>query len=224
MTLGLDRGFSIVSRVFGTSELEGIVRELGAHSIHRSRAGARHLLSVPAIATVARDSRLIGLAAAVLGCAPVPFGAMLFDKSPESNWLVAWHQDTALPLLERRDVAGWGPWSEKAGVIYAHAPANALASVIAIRLHLDDSTAENGPLRVLPGTHALGVLSDRQIQDPSKRIEPVECTVDRGGVVVIRPLLVHASSKVIAAAPRRVLHFQYAASKDFEQCLRLRAA
>jgi ectoine hydroxylase-related dioxygenase (phytanoyl-CoA dioxygenase family) len=173
---------------------------------------------------VARDSRLIELATEVLGCAPLPFGATLFDKSPESNWLVVWHQDTALPLLERRDVPGWGPWSEKAGVLYAHAPADALASIVAIRLHVDDSTAANGPLRVLPGTHALGVLSDRQIQDAAKRIEPVECTVDRGGLLIVRPLLVHASSKVIAPASRRVLHFQYAASKDFEHGLRLHAA
>lgn len=102
----MDSGFSIVPQVFSTTEIGELVREL-THPIRRSRAGARHLLSVPAIAAVARDSRLIELAADVLGCTPLPFGATLFDKSPEANWLVVWHQDTALPLLERRDVAGW---------------------------------------------------------------------------------------------------------------------
>lgn len=220
----MDSGFSIVPQVFSTAEIGELVRELGTHPIRRSRAGARHLLSVPAIAAVARDSRLIELAAGVLGRAPMPFGATLFDKSPEANWLVVWHQDTALPLLERRDVAGWGPWSEKAGVTYAHAPADALASVVAIRLHLDDSTEENGPLRVLPGTHQLGVLSDEQIRSAARDIRPVSCTVERGGVLVMRPLLVHTSSKVVAPVPRRVLHFEYAASKMFENGLRLRAA
>jgi ectoine hydroxylase-related dioxygenase (phytanoyl-CoA dioxygenase family) len=218
-----ESGFSIVPQVFGASELDELMRELDTHSIQRSRAGARHLLSVPAIAAVARDARLINLATEVLGCAPVPFGATLFDKSPEANWLVTWHQDRALPLLERREVPGWGPWSEKGGVIYAHAPADVLACVVAIRLHLDDSTEENGPLRVLPGTHRLGVLSDVEIHDAAQRIEPVVCTVDRGGVIIMRPLVVHASSKVTAPAPRRVLHFEYAASEVLQHGLRLHA-
>jgi hypothetical protein len=103
---------------------------------------------------------LISLAARTLDSEPVPFGATLFDKSSNANWLVAWHQDRALPLVERREAAGWGPWSQKGGVVYANAPATALAKVVALRVHLDDSTAENGPLRVLPGTHTLGVLSN----------------------------------------------------------------
>jgi ectoine hydroxylase-related dioxygenase (phytanoyl-CoA dioxygenase family) len=217
-------GFSIVSGVFEGAELDGIARELDAASLQRSRAGARHLLALPAIAAVARDPRLLGLAAQVLGRDPVPFGATLFDKSSKANWLVVWHQDTALPLFERRDVAGWGPWSQKGDVTYAHAPAGALSQVVVLRLHLDASTADNGPLRVLPGTHDLGVLSDQQIHAAAQRIGSVTCTVGRGGVLVMRPLLVHASSKVAAAAPRRVLHFEYAALRVFGSGLQLRAA
>jgi len=88
-------------------------------------------------------------------------------------------------------------------------------------VHLDDSTAENGPLRVLPGTHTLGVLSDAQIDDAVRRIEPVMCTVERGGVIVMRPLTLHASSKVTAAASRRVLHVEYVAA-TFDEGPRLR--
>ena len=71
----------------------------------------------------------------------MPFRATLFDKSPKSNWLVVWHQDTALTICERIDAAGWGPWSTKAGVLYAHAPAAALERVVALRVCLDDSTS-----------------------------------------------------------------------------------
>jgi len=220
----MNAGFSIVPEVLGTSEVDHLVSELERCSIHRSRAGARHLLSVPMILALAHEPRLIALAAGVLGPEPVPFGATLFDKSAHSNWLVAWHQDTALPLRERRDVKGWGPWSKKEGVVYAHAPADALAGVVALRLHLDDSTLENGPLRVLPGTHALGVLSDDQLHEVAQRIQPVACRVGRGGVLIMRPLLVHASSKVGGDAPRRVLHFTYAASQVFGHGLYLRAA
>ena len=214
-------GFAIVPGVFDNREIDTISHDLEGERLRRSRAGARHLLSVPAVARLVSDPRLITLAAEVLGCEPVPFGATLFDKSAEANWLVVWHQDTALPLDERRETADWGPWSEKAGVIYAHAPATALSKVVALRVHLDDSTPENGPLRVLPGTHTLGVLSDAQIQDAARRVEPVTCTIEQGGVIVMRPLIVHASSKVTVAAARKVLHFEYSAATTFDEGLRL---
>jgi hypothetical protein len=122
----MDSGFAIVPGVFDSREVDAILRELEGETLRRSRAGARHLISVPVIAALARDPRLISLAARTLDSEPVPFGATLFDKSSNANWLVAWHQDRALPLVERRDSAGWGPWSQKDGVVYANAPATAL--------------------------------------------------------------------------------------------------
>src|SRR5439155_16100641 len=138
--------------------------------------------------------------------------ATVFNKSPTSNWLVVWHQDTALPLVKRIDVAGWGPWSIKSGVTYAHAPATALERILALRIHLDDSTSENGPLRVLPATHQAGVLDDDEIEDRVRRIPAVECVVQRGSVLAMKPLLVHSSSKSRGIIPRRVLDIEYAAS------------
>jgi len=164
------------------------------------------------------------LAEEILGVGTIPFRATLFDKSPTSNWLVVWHQDTALPLLKRRDVPGWGPWSIKDGVNYAHAPAAALDQVLALRLHLDDSSAENGPLRVLPATHTLGVLDDNELHELSTRIAGVDCLVPRGGIIAMRPLVVHASSKSQSKAPRRVLHIEYAASTAIAQGLDLAIA
>ena len=170
---------------------------------------------------MARDPRLLQIASDALGGAAFPFKATLFDKSRNMNWLVVWHQDTALPLKARRDVPGWGPWSIKAGVLHAHAPARALSRVVALRLHLDDSTSRNGPLKVLPGTHVLGVLPDAQILQLSTTHHSVECLVPRGGVITMRPLLVHSSSKVVSAAPRRVVHVEYATSSDLGDAVEL---
>jgi ectoine hydroxylase-related dioxygenase (phytanoyl-CoA dioxygenase family) len=159
---------------------------------------------------LSEDVSVFGLAKRVLGENALPFRATLFDKSERSNWLVVWHQDTALPLREMRDVSGWGPWSVKEGVLCAHAPARALEQVIAIRVHLDDSNEDNGALKFFPGTHTLGVLSDDQIHQISSSTTPVECHVKAGGVLLMRPLLVHASSKTRSARRRRVLHIEYA--------------
>jgi ectoine hydroxylase-related dioxygenase (phytanoyl-CoA dioxygenase family) len=215
-------GFTIWPGVVSEREVSDLIATLAATG--RSRAGVRHIMAHPAVTEVASDPRLVALAQGVVGASARPYRATLFEKSGTSNWLVVWHQDTALPLRSRADLPGWGPWSRKAGVLYAHAPAAALERVVALRLHLDDSTSENGPLRVLPGTHTMGVLSDTELQALAKRIAPRECTVGRGGIICMRPLLVHASSKSTVSAPRRVLHIEYSPSLQLEGELELDVA
>jgi ectoine hydroxylase-related dioxygenase (phytanoyl-CoA dioxygenase family) len=217
-------GFAILNKVISDREIDALQATLEQSGLPRTRAGMRHAMRDPDVASLARDVRLMELAQNVLGNGAIPFRATLFDKSPVSNWLVVWHQDTALPLLERRDVPGWGPWSIKDGVNYAHAPAAALEQVLALRLHLDDSSSENGPLRVLPATHTLGVLDDHELHELSTRIAGVDCLVPRGGIIAMRPLVVHASSKSQSKAPRRVLHIEYAASLVMDQGLDLAMA
>ena len=157
----ISKGFAIVHEVLGRNDIDTLIAELSSAELPRSRAGIRHAMKLPAVAAIARDPRLMGIARETLGRNAFPFRATLFDKSPTANWLVVWHQDTALPVRERREAPGWGPWSVKDGVIYAHAPESALSQMLALRVHLDDSTAENGPLRVLPGTHTLGCSQTR---------------------------------------------------------------
>jgi ectoine hydroxylase-related dioxygenase (phytanoyl-CoA dioxygenase family) len=218
------QGFAILPRVVTPDEIQRLNECLARNPLPRSRAGMRHALRRPDVLAMANDSRMVGIAREILGCEPFPFRATLFDKSPVSNWLVVWHQDTALPLRERRDIFEWGPWSVKDGVIYAHAPARALSTVVALRLHLDDSCLENGPLRVLPCTHIMGVLNDDDLHRLSTKIAPVDCLASRGGVLAMRPLLVHASSKSRSTMPRRVLHIEYAASAKFAEGLELAAS
>jgi ectoine hydroxylase-related dioxygenase (phytanoyl-CoA dioxygenase family) len=184
----------------------------------------RHLLAVPTISELAWGSQLIGLVRNVLGQDAFPFRATLFDKSPQSNWLIAWHQDTALPIQAKRDLVGWGPWSLKQGIHYAHAPTGVLSQMLALRIHLDDSTASNGPLRILPGTHLMGVMDDDTVHDLATKITPVDCIASRGSVIAMRPLTVHASSKSLTEAPRRVLHIEYAASASIAEPLALAVA
>jgi ectoine hydroxylase-related dioxygenase (phytanoyl-CoA dioxygenase family) len=217
-------GFAIIPNVLPEREIADLQAMLDQSKLPRSRAGIRHAMKNASVASLARDPRLIAMAQDVLGSAALPFRATLFDKSPTSNWLVVWHQDTALPLRERRETAGWGPWSIKDGVNYAHAPAGALEQVLALRLHLDDSIAENGPLRVLPGTHTRGVLSDDELHELSTQIPAIVCLVPRGGVLAMRPLVVHASSKSLSDAPRRVLHIEYAVSSAIADGLELATA
>ena len=208
-----DLGYEIVPDCLTDRECDSLAAALSG--VMRTRAGARHLMRVAEVAALARDSRLKRVSRAWLGTEPIPFRITLFEKSVATNRLIPWHQDTALPVVERVDAAGWGPWSEKAGAIYAHAPAAALERVIALRIHLDASEADNGPLRVVPGSHAIGVLTDDAVRGIVAGRDHVECCVPRGGVIAMRPLVVHASSKCACDRPRRVLHIEYADCLQF---------
>lgn len=190
----------------------------------------------------------MAIARCVVGPGAVPYRATLLSKTMASNWLVAWHQETALPLESRFDATGarlrsfrasawhppsssptaseggWGPWSVKEAIHYAHAPTWALERIVALRIHLDPSTAENGPLKLIPGTHRLGVLTDEEVACVAREGRAEECVVGKGGVLAMRPLLIHASSKLRASAPRRVLHIEYAASLELAPGIRLAMA
>jgi ectoine hydroxylase-related dioxygenase (phytanoyl-CoA dioxygenase family) len=221
----IDRsGFWIEDEVFSDRECDDLIEAAPSGLQGRGRAGARHLMAVPAIEAAAKDERLLRIARLALGGGAVPFRATLFDKSAMANWLVVWHQDTALPLESRNNSTEWGPWSLKAGVLYAHAPAWALSRVIALRISLDASTSENGPLRVIPGSHLAGVLSDDDILGLARTRENMEVLVPRGGVLAMRPLLVHSSSKARSGEPRRVLHIEYANALELKPGLRLAIA
>ena len=216
-TLNLENDGFAVPAVLAHAEIDALLEALGRTPLTRSRAGIRHAMRNSAVASVATDQRLLGLASSLLRAQAIPYRATLFDKSPNSNWLVVWHQDTALPQRAQKEIPGWGPWSIKAGIHYAHAPAHALKEMVTLRLHIDDSISENGPLRVLPGTHTQGVFSDEQIYSLSEQIQPVDCIASTGGVVAMRPLLVHASSKSKSDQRRRVLHIEYTSAESFDR-------
>jgi len=217
-------GFWIEENILSERECDDLIKSISLNLRGRSRAGARHLMSVPAVEAIAKDERLLRIARRALGAVAIPFRATLFDKSARANWLVVWHQDTALPLTSRIDSTEWGPWSMKAGIRYAHAPAWALSRVLALRIHLDESNAENGPLRVIPGSHLEGVLSDDEILELARKTKKEECAVSRGGVLAMRPLLIHSSSKARAGEPRRVLHLEYADALELGPGLKLAIA
>jgi ectoine hydroxylase-related dioxygenase (phytanoyl-CoA dioxygenase family) len=214
-------GFTIFPSILSAGEMDKLNLDLEKSALARSKAGIRHALRHEAIRKLAADPRLLNIARDVTGHEATAFRATLFDKSSQANWLVVWHQDTALPLRKRRDTPGWGPWSVKDGVTYAHAPASALSKVLALRVHLDDSNEENGPLRVLPGSHIKGVLSDHDIEELVRIIPVTTCVVPRGGVLAMRPLIVHASSKSHSGCPRRVIHIEYTTCRSFDEELEL---
>jgi ectoine hydroxylase-related dioxygenase (phytanoyl-CoA dioxygenase family) len=170
----------------------------------------RNLLDVPIVRELAVSEPVKQLLTACLGDECFAVRGILFNKTPESNWKVTWHQDKTIAVRERKDVASFGPWSVKAGVPSVQPPASVMAKMVAIRLHLDDSHERNGPLRIIPGSHKAGCLSTEEVATWRER-PIVVCTVPRGGAILMRPLLVHASPSCLKPGSRRVIHLEFTA-------------
>jgi ectoine hydroxylase-related dioxygenase (phytanoyl-CoA dioxygenase family) len=174
------------------------------------RGGARNLLDDPAICSLAASPTLRNFASAVLGDACFAVRALFFDKTPEANWKVVWHQDLTIPTREQMEVTGYGPWSEKGGVPHVQPPVEVLEHMLALRLHLDPCGSDNGPVRVIDGTHRFGRLSAEMIDRFRAEQISCECLAKEGALLAFRPLLLHASSPATRPAHRRVIHIEYA--------------
>lgn len=203
-------GFEIVERVLSHEELEELRRAV-VELPSRHRGGVRNLLqNSEAVAVLANSGSVKALADAALGAEAFPVRALLFDKAAAANWKVPWHQDAAIAVAERMEMPGFVGWSVKDGVPHVHPPVAVLERMVAVRIHLDDCGPDNGPLRVLPGSHLHGKLDDAEIEHWRQTAKEVCCCASQGDVLTMRPLLLHTSSPAKSPSHRRVIHLEYA--------------
>ena len=211
-------GFLVVPDLLPKAECETLAIELTdllekqKRTNPKSRGGLRNVLRIsPLAASVASSETILSVVSDLIGGVAFPVRAILFDKTNGANWGVPWHQDLAIAVAERKATEGFGPWSLKEGVVHVQPPIHVLAGMVTVRLHLDDCNTENGALRVLPGSHLGGELSSEDIADWSAKSSGLTCEIPRGSALVMRPLLLHASSPAKNPSHRRVFHVEYAA-------------
>ena len=214
-------GFVIIPDVLNTALVYELIEQLsnpGNAATVSQRAGRtfaiRNLLNaVPLVQTLAGSDSIRSLVALGLGSQFQIVRAIYLDKHKDANWKVAWHQDLTITVRDRRDVEGYGPWSMKGGVQHVQPPVFVLENMLAVRIHLDDTDESNGGLRVVPGSHCKGRLSCEDIQALKQSSDCVACIVRKGGVMLMRPLLLHASSAGSLPGHRRVLHLEYSSAE-----------
>jgi ectoine hydroxylase-related dioxygenase (phytanoyl-CoA dioxygenase family) len=213
-----EHGFALVPYVVDADAVRALLAALDdadeAEGVRprESVYAIRNLLEVvPAVAALAKSPEVRALVEPVLGPGAFAVRGILFDKTPDANWKVAWHQDLTIAVRERREVEGFGPWSEKAGIVHVQPPAAVLERMITVRLHLDPCGPENGPVQVIPGSHRAGRLSAEVVQRWRAGRDAVPTCIGAGGALLMRPLLLHASSPSTVPAHRRVIHLEFAA-------------
>lgn len=212
-------GYEVRNDFLAPGEIAELREAFPASSI--KGAGARDILGVPAVRKLSSDLRVREIVEAVLGLSARPVRGIFFDKTPETNWSAPWHQDLTIAVRERVDVPGFGPWSSKAGIVHVQPPAEVLESMVTLRFHLDPCPTGNGALRVVPGSHRAGKIPEREIDAAVARGGVEACPVALGGVLLMRPLILHTSSPSSVPGHRRVVHIEFAAG-DLPDGLRWR--
>lgn len=207
-------GYGFARGALDAESLELLLSELSVFDQEMNNYGVRNLMhKVPAIRSLALSSPLIEIAKTILGNDARPVRSVYFDKVPGANWNVAWHQDTSIALKEKHDVEGFGPWSEKQGVVHTEPPEEYLRNTLTLRIHLDRANAETGVLRILPASHLNGRIPSRELIEEVERSESsiVECDTGPGDVLLMNPLLFHSSRKAQVPSHRRIIHIEYSA-------------
>lgn len=177
------------------------------------RPGARLRGDISLDAILSPNGAVGALAARLTSSAARPVRAVMFDKTPEANWIVAWHQDRVIPVRERREVEGFGPWSTKDGILHVAPPFDVLARMLTIRVHLDPVDVGNAPLRVALGSHRLGrVPADTATREAGSLPQAV-CLAQAGDAWAYSTPILHASDRADPPRRRRVLQVDYA---DFD--------
>jgi len=209
------QGFAVVHDVLSRQAVDELIARIKILSIDNltthSGYAMRHLVrSVPAIRELAENAAVRDLIEPLLGPSAFVARSIFFDKTPDANWKVAWHQDLTIAVRKKVEVDGYTAWSVKEGIVHVQPPVSVLEEMVTVRLHLDDCGPENGPLQVIPKSHNTGRLTGEQISTWRAQGKPLACVVPRGGALLMRPLLLHASSPATAPMHRRVVHLEFA--------------
>lgn len=209
-------GYTILQGIVSDTEVKTLI-DLLQSRLHGSlpedkEAGIRlDAESLAPLVTALSKTALSEIIQKLAGPATAIVRAILFDKTPECNWSVPWHQDFTIAVAEKRETAGFVAWSNKAGGVHVQPPQSILENMLTARIHLDPAPASNGALRVISGSHLHGRLGLEAIAQMRANGRECTCEAKAGDVLLMRPLLLHSSADSLSPACRRVLHLECAA-------------
>ncbi|WP_184548567.1 phytanoyl-CoA dioxygenase family protein [Mucilaginibacter sp. FT3.2] len=208
-------GFTVINDVYNADEVKAILDAIAAADQSNPAfrktddlfAIRQFLKELPQVVPLIFNSKLKALINILFGGSYFVTKSIYFDKPELSNWFVAWHQDLTIVVDKKAEIAGYGPWTIKQNQFGVQPPLPILQSNFTIRIHLDDTNGNNGALKVIPGSHNKGVYRPETI-NWDKETEAA-CNVNGGGVMIMRPLLLHASNRTTNGQRRRVVHIEF---------------
>jgi len=200
-------GYQILPSIYTPSEITTILHILKQKNIEQKFGIREFLKSNPELNPVIFNQKLKTLLQKIAPKAQV-IKSIYFDKPPSANWIVNWHQDLTINVdrkIEAKKFKNWRVLKERTIV---QPPLEILENIFTIRIHLDDCTVANGALRIFEKSHQLGVI---RLNDGLEKFASSEkiCEVPAGGVLIMKPLLLHASRRTENNLNRRVIHIEF---------------
>jgi ectoine hydroxylase-related dioxygenase (phytanoyl-CoA dioxygenase family) len=211
-------GFVVIENIFSDDEVEAILDIIRQADTSRPAfrrttelfAIRRFFVEVPQIIPCIFNNRLRSVFQQVFGNDYFVAKSIYFDKPGSSNWFVSYHQDLTISVNKKIAHKDFGPWSLKQDQYAVQPPLTVLQKNFTIRIHLDDTDENNGGLRVVPGSHAKGIYRPEKIDWSIEK--EVACKVNRGGIMIMKPLLLHASNRTTNNKKRRIIHIEFSNS------------
>lgn len=208
-------GFEIINEVYTNTEIQNILYIINSNSSNKPTfrksadlfAIRQFLKEIPECLPLLFNKKLKEVIQNRFGHDYFIVKSIYFDKPADSNWFVAYHQDLTISVDKKVELNGFGPWTTKHNQFAVQPPVDILEDNFTIRIHLDAATEENGALKVLPGSHLKGVVRTDQLNLTYAKVK--FCNVNAGGIMLMKPLLLHASGKTINNMQRRVIHLEF---------------
>ena len=203
----LDRtGYHICAPLYRSNELAAIEQAIHTAGIERAFGVRQFLSRVPGVIPTIFNDQLRALLHGLLPGGARVIRSLYFDKPPSANWNVNWHQDLTIDVTHREDRPGFRNWRRVGDRTTVNPPADLLRQMVTVRIHLDECRAANGALRVVPGSHRRGIIEMKSWRPEEEKI--TICEVAAGGVLLLKPLTLHASRRTGATGNRRVIHLE----------------
>lgn len=213
------KGYSVINDVFNDEEIGNILDAIrhGESSNPTFRKGAglfairQFLNEIQVAKEIILKSSLKAIIEAIFGKHYFPVKSIYFDKPEQSNWFVSWHQDLTISVNNKAELSGYSNWTVKQNQFAVQPPIEILKDNFTIRIHLDETDKYNGALKVIPGSHHNGIYRHDNIDLVNNKVEI--CDVRKGGIMIMRPLLMHASDRTTNNEKRRVIHIEFSRFK-----------
>ena len=211
----INDGYTIIDNVFDEKEINSIVKEIDQADTSNTTfritndlfAIRQFLKELPTIKSYVFIEKFNNIVIRLFGDGYFVVKSIYFDKPEKSNWFVAYHQDLTISVNQRINMPGFGPWTVKHNQFAVQPPIDILRRNFTIRIHLDDTDETNGALKVVPGSHAKGICRLDAINGQTEK--EVFCNISKGGIMIMRPLLLHASNRSTSNKRRRVVHIEF---------------
>ncbi len=210
-----NNGFTIIENVYSLSEVEQIISIINqadsSNDTFRKSADLfavrQFLKEIPATVDVIFNENLKTIIQQVFGKDYFAVKSIYFDKPEQSNWFVSYHQDLTISVDKKVELINYGPWTVKQNQFAVQPPVDILQNIYTIRIHLDDADENNGALKVITSSHLKSIYRPETI-DWNKESETI-CNVKQGGIMIMKPLLLHGSNRTTNNHKRRVIHIEF---------------